>query len=37
VFQAGWDEAALIEAALTVAWANFVNRVAFVLGLVADY
>src|SRR6516164_9913248 len=28
VFQAGWDEAALIEAVLTVAWANFVNRVA---------
>ncbi len=37
VFQAGWDEAALIETALTVAWANFVNRVAFGLGLIGDY
>lgn len=37
VFQAGWDEAALIETVLTVAWSNFVNRVAFGLGLFADY
>lgn len=37
VFRAGWDEAALIEAVLTVAWSNFVNRVAFGLGLFADY
>lgn len=37
VFQAGWDEAALIETVLTVAWANFVNRVAFGLGLFADF
>jgi len=37
VFQAGWDQAALIETVLTVAWANFVNRVAFGLGLFADF
>ena len=37
VFQAGWDEAALVETVLTVAWANFVNRVAFGLGLFADF
>ena len=37
VYQAGWDEAALIETVLTVAWSNFVNRVAFGLGLFADY
>jgi len=37
VFQAGWDEAALVEIVLTVAWANFVNRVAFGLGLFADF
>ena len=37
VFEAGWDEAALIETVLTVAWANFVNRVAFGLGLFADF
>jgi len=36
-FQAGWDEVALIETVLTVAWANFVNRVAFGLGLFADF
>jgi len=33
----GWDEAALVEAVATVAWANFVNRVAFGLGLFADF
>ena len=37
VIQAGWDEAALVEAVVTVAWANFVNRVAFGLGLFADF
>jgi len=37
VFQAGWDEGALIETVLTVAWSNFVNRVAFGLGLFADF
>jgi len=37
VLQAGWDEAALIETVLTVAWSNFVNRVAFGLGLLADF
>jgi len=37
VFRAGWDETALIETVLTVAWSNFVNRVAFGLGLFADF
>lgn len=37
VFQSGWDEAALVETVLIVAWANFVNRVAFGLGLFADF
>lgn len=37
VFHAGWSEAALVETVLTVAWSNFVNRVAFGLGLFADY
>jgi len=37
VFEAGWNETALLESALTVAWANFVNRVAFGLGLFADF
>lgn len=37
VLQAGWDEAALLETVLTIAWANFVNRVAFGLGLFADF
>ncbi len=37
VLQAGWDETALLETVLTVAWANFVNRVAFGLGLFADF
>lgn len=32
--QAGWDEAALLEAVVTVAWFNFINRVALGLGLV---
>ena len=37
VFQAGWEKAALIETVLTVAWANFINRVSFGLGLFADF
>lgn len=37
VLQAGWNEAALVETVLTVAWANFINRVSFGLGLVADF
>ncbi len=37
VLQAGWDEAALIETVLIAAWANFINRVSFGLGLVADF
>ena len=37
VLEAGWSEAALIETVLTAAWANFINRVAFGLGLVADF
>ncbi len=35
--QAGWDDAAIREAVLTVAYFNFVNRVSFGLGLVADF
>ena len=34
--QAGWDDAALLETVLTVAWFNFINRVSTGLGLVAD-
>jgi len=37
VLEAGWSEAALIETVLTAAWANFINRVAFGLGVVADF
>jgi uncharacterized peroxidase-related enzyme len=37
VRQAGWDEAALRETVLTVAYFNFINRVSFGLGLVADF
>ncbi len=37
VFRAGWSEAALVETVLTVAWSNFVNRVAFGLSLFADF
>ena len=33
----GWDEAAVFETALTVAYFNFVNRVSIGLGLVADF
>jgi uncharacterized peroxidase-related enzyme len=35
--QAGWDDAAIRETVLTVAYFNFVNRVSFGLGLVADF
>ena len=37
VFKAGWDEAALRETVLTVAYFNFINRVSFGLGLVGDF
>lgn len=34
---AGWDEAAVFETVLVVAWANFINRISIGLGLVADW
>ena len=34
---AGWDEAAIFETVMTVAFFNFVNRVSIGLGLVADF
>lgn len=34
---AGWDDAAIRETVLTVAYFNFLNRVSFGLGLVADF
>jgi uncharacterized peroxidase-related enzyme len=34
--QAGWDEAAIRETVLTVAYFNYVNRVSLGLGLVQD-
>lgn len=37
VLAAGWDEAAAVETALIVSWANFFNRVALGLGLMAEY
>jgi uncharacterized peroxidase-related enzyme len=37
VKKAGWDDAAVRETVLTVAYFNFVNRVSLGLGLVADY
>ncbi len=37
VLEAGWSEAAVVETALTVAWANFINRVALGLGLIEDH
>ena len=37
VKKAGWDDAAVREAVLTVAYFNYVNRVSLGLGLVADY
>lgn len=33
----GWDEAALLDTVLVVAYFNFVNRVSIGLGLVADF
>lgn len=36
LYRENWDENALIETVLTVAWANFINRVAFGLGLFMD-
>jgi len=35
--QAAWDDAAIREAVLTVAYFNFINRVSLGLGLVADF
>jgi len=35
--QAGWSEAAVLEAVLAIAYFNFVNRVAAGLGLIADF
>lgn len=37
VLRAGWSRDALREAVLTVAFFNYVNRVSFGLGLVADF
>lgn len=37
VRQAGWDEQALLETVLAVAWFNFINRISAGLGLVADF
>jgi uncharacterized peroxidase-related enzyme len=37
VRKAGWDENALLETVLTVAYFGFVNRVSLGLGLMADY
>jgi alkylhydroperoxidase family enzyme len=34
---AGWDDAAVRETVLTVAYFNYVNRVSLGLGLVADF
>lgn len=35
--KAGWDDAAVRETVLTVAYFNYVNRVSLGLGLVADF
>jgi uncharacterized peroxidase-related enzyme len=37
VKSAGWDDAAVRETVLTVAYFNYVNRVSLGLGLVADF
>ena len=37
VRQAGWNDDALVETVLTVAYFNFINRVSFGLGLVAEF
>ena len=33
---AGWNDAAIVEAVLTVAYLNLINRVSLGLGLMAD-
>jgi uncharacterized peroxidase-related enzyme len=35
--RAGWDEAAIFEAVLAIAWLNFINRISIGLGVVADF
>jgi uncharacterized peroxidase-related enzyme len=37
LFKAGWSDPALVEAVLTVAWFNLINRVSLGLGLVSDF
>jgi len=37
VKQAGWDDAAVRETVLTVAYFNYINRVSLGLGLVSDF
>jgi uncharacterized peroxidase-related enzyme len=37
VLRAGWSQAALRETVLAVAFFNYINRVSFGLGLVADF
>ena len=37
VRQAGWNDDALVETVLTVAYFNFINRTSFGLGLVAEF
>jgi uncharacterized peroxidase-related enzyme len=34
---AGWEEAAIFEAVLTISWLNFINRTSIGLGVVADF
>lgn len=37
VLNAGWSEGQLLEAVLTTAWFNFINRISLGLGLVSDF
>ncbi len=37
VLKAGWDESALVETVLVVAFCNYINRVSFGLGLVGEH
>ena len=37
VFQAGWDDRALIETVLVVALSNYINRISLGLGLVGEH
>ncbi len=37
LLEAGWSEAAVVETVLAAAWGSFLNRVAFGLGVVADF